>query len=100
MAGRGERSDKINELFKWGPVSYRVDRRSALKMELRRALSEKLVEFLGDFADETLVVSIPSPPLSSLYFFFLFFCFADPFVVSVLYYELVKRKSKLLRISP
>jgi hypothetical protein len=100
MAGRGRGSDKINELFKRDPVSYRVDRRSALKMELRRALSEKLVEFLGDFADETLVVSLFSSMLfiSSSLFFPFYFVIA--FVVSALYLELVNRKSKLLHISP
>ncbi|KAF3338768.1 zinc finger CCCH domain-containing protein 14 [Carex littledalei] len=55
MVGVREESDKINELFKSDPVTYRVDRRSALKMKLRRALSEKLTVFLSSFADETLV---------------------------------------------
>ncbi|XP_078165742.1 uncharacterized protein LOC144560421 isoform X2 [Carex rostrata] len=55
MVGVREESDKISELFKSDPVTYRVDRRSALKMNLRRALSEKLTVFLSTFADETLV---------------------------------------------
>ncbi|KAJ4817825.1 Polyadenylate-binding protein 2 [Rhynchospora pubera] len=44
-----------SEVFKSEPVSYRVDRRSALKMELRPALSEKFAQFFGTATHETLV---------------------------------------------
>ncbi|KAJ3696512.1 hypothetical protein LUZ61_000217 [Rhynchospora tenuis] len=55
VGGGGDESDRMEEVFKSEPVSYRMDRRSALKMELRPALSEKFAQFFGTATDETLV---------------------------------------------